>query len=135
VSTAELPYTNPLGTGVRPYLWVHLTGIDGMSGSFVGLLDTGADRTAMPLGYASLLGYGPSTLTPVTIGTASSPASAFEALQPCTAQATGLPTLSLSLQPVFVLGSSATVLWGRKDFMAAFKVLFDESTQQFTLSW
>jgi len=89
----------------------------------------------MPLGYAALLGYGSSTLTTVTIGTASSPAPAFEALQPSTAQPTGLPTLSLSLRPVFVPGSSASVLWGRMDFMAAFKVLFDESAQQFTLIW
>jgi hypothetical protein len=135
VPTARLPYSDPFGNGVRPYLVVHLTGPNGRSGNVVGLLDTGADSTALPIGFASLMGYGPAMLTSTTVGTAGAPAQAFHANQPCTAEIPGMTTAPLNLRPVFVFGASASVLWGRSDFMSAFKVCFEENAKHFTLSW
>jgi hypothetical protein len=48
--------------GVRPYLVLHVTGINGASGLIPGLLDTGADSTVLPAGYAPLMGYTASDL-------------------------------------------------------------------------
>jgi hypothetical protein len=136
VPTARLPYSDPFGSGHRPYLGVHLDGVNGRGGDVVGLLDTGADSTALPIGFASLMGYGPATLRAITVGTASAPASAFQATQPCTANVLGITTAApLTLQPVFVFGASASVLWGRSDLMSAFKVCFEESSRHFMLTW
>jgi hypothetical protein len=74
-------------------------------------------------------------LTPTTVGTAGAPAQAVRADQPCTAQIPGMTTAPQSLRPVFVFGASASVLWGRSDFMIAFKVCFEESAKHFTLTW
>jgi hypothetical protein len=135
VPTVRPPYSNPFGNGLRPYLAVHLTGPDGRDGNVVGLLDTGADSTALPIGFASLMGYGPAMLTPITVGTAGAPAQAFRATEPCAAQVPGMTTAPLNLRPAFVFGASASVLWGRSDFMSAFKVCFEESAKHFTLTW
>jgi hypothetical protein len=43
--------------GARPYLVLHVTGINGQSGLIPGLLDSGADNTVLPAGYAPLMGY------------------------------------------------------------------------------
>ncbi len=100
--TGVLPYTDPFGNGTRPYLALHVTGINGTSGRIVGLLDTGADTTLLPLGYASLMGYGPQTLTAATVGTAGAPADAHRADVPCAAQVVGIGDVALELHPVFV---------------------------------
>ena len=39
-----------------------MTGINGASGNVTGLIDTGADITQLPVGFASLMGYDASTL-------------------------------------------------------------------------
>ncbi len=130
----ELSYTDPFDKGHKPYLAVNLTSAKGVSSNVVGLLDTGADITAMPLGFASLLGYESQTLTPVTIGTASAPASALRAKLPCTAQVIGIEAVEISLHPVFVFGANE-VLWGRTDLMSAFRILFDEKAAKFSLEW
>jgi hypothetical protein len=130
----RLSYTDPFGTGYRPYLAVHLTGANGKGGNVVGLLDTGADVTSMPVGFASLMGYGAQTLTPITVGTASAPASALQATLPCAARVVGIEDVQFPLHPVFVFGSTG-VLWGRTDLMKVFRVLFDEAAATFSLDW
>jgi hypothetical protein len=130
---AVLAYSDPFGNGARPYLALHLTGINGASGAVVGLLDSGADVTSLPLGYASLMGYRPETLTSMIIGTAGAPAQAHRANQPCAAEVIGIEGVKFELHPVFV--SNATPLWGRSDFMRIFRVLFDEVGQRFELHW
>ncbi len=132
--SATLPYSNPFGTGSRPYLALTLTGVNSTSHSIVGLLDTGADITALPVGHAALMGYGLELLEQTTIGTADGPGVAFRAMRQSTAIVAGLPSVSISLRPIFVPGAQ-TPLWGRTDVMRPFKVLFDDTDEAFTLHW
>jgi hypothetical protein len=47
-----------LGFGAaRPYLVLSVTGINGQTGLVAGLIDSGADNTVFPAGYAPLMGY------------------------------------------------------------------------------
>lgn len=100
----------------------------------MGLLDTGADTTALPVVHARFLGYELDLLQQTTIGTADGPGVAFRATQPSTAIVPGLESVQISLSPIFVPGAQ-TPLWGRRDVMRPFKVLFDETGQAFTLEW
>lgn len=131
--TAALAYSDPFGSGPRPYLALDVTGINSNHGPIVGLIDSGADTTLLPVGYAPLMGYGQGSLRPTTIGTAGAPAQGFQATQPCTAEVIGIPGVAITLLPVFL--ASNTPLWGRRDFMLAFRVLVDEAGQKFELSW
>jgi hypothetical protein len=131
--SATLAYRDPFNTGNRPYLALRLTGINGASGRVTGLIDSGADITQLPLGYASLMGYDGTTLEPMTVGTAAAPTQVLRATRPCAAYLLGLPEVQLSLLPVF--SASPYVLWGRTDFMATFTVTIDEKKQRFTLQW
>ena len=117
----------------RPYLSLRLTGINGASGNVMGLLDTGADETALPSGYAALMGYGPGQLNQIVIGTADGPGVAHHARQPSSAELLG-SGVAFQLSPNFVQGADG-VLWGRRDVMGGFRVLFDEAGQSFTLDW
>jgi len=47
-----------LGLGeLRPFLVLMVAGPGGAKGSIAGLIDSGADGTVLPAGYASLMGY------------------------------------------------------------------------------
>lgn len=47
-----------LGLGeLRPFLVLTVTGPGGAKGAIAGLIDSGADGTVLPAGYASLMGY------------------------------------------------------------------------------
>lgn len=47
-----------LGFGAaRPYLVLSVTGVNGQTGLVAGLIDSGADNTVLPAGYAPLMGY------------------------------------------------------------------------------
>lgn len=109
-------------------------GVNGTSYGVVGLLDTGADITALPAGHAALMGYGLELLEQTTIGTADGPGVAFRATQQASAIVTGLPSVPIGLSPIFVPGAQ-TPLWGRTDVMRPFKVLFDDAGEEFTLHW
>ncbi len=131
----EIDYSNPFGDGLRPYLVLHLTGINGASGNIIGLLDTGADTTALPSGYAPLMGYDAASLERVEVGTAQGVAHAWRARTPCVATVAGAtpPTLTRSLLPTFV--DSATALWGRGDVMRLFALTITDAAGKFTLTW
>jgi hypothetical protein len=133
VPSATLDYSNPFGDGLRPYLVLQLVGINGASGPVVGLLDTGADRTALPEGYLALMGYQPAQVERVKVGTASGPGWGWRARMPCSASLVGAPDLSWQLMPTFI--KSATPLWGRGDIMRSFVVTFEDAKQRFTLGW
>jgi hypothetical protein len=134
VASAKLAYTDPFQTGARPYVVLQLTGLNGRGGPVIGLIDSGADMTQLPIGYASLMGYGADQLEQITIGTAGSAAEAFRAKVPCTAVVVGIPQVSIDLKPVFS-ASSSYVLWGRTDFMATFGVTIMEKSQEFLVHW
>jgi len=132
--SVELGYTNPFGHGFRPYLILELTGINQASGSVIGLLDTGADTTALPQGYATLMGYETAQLDRIEVGTAAGAAYGWKAMTPCTASVPGAASvLSTQLMPTFI--SSATPLWGRGDVMRMFALTIEDRAQRFTLSW
>lgn len=116
----------------RPYLVMEVTGINGRSGPVLGLVDTGADTTSFPAAYAVLMGYDPTTLTAQTIGQAAGSAQALLATVPSHMKVPEVPDVIIDTRPLFVPGSP-TVLWGRRDFMAAFDIMIMESDQQFTI--
>jgi hypothetical protein len=134
VPSIELPYTDVLGTGSRPYLSLALTGPSGEPLDVLGLLDTGADSTALPQGDAALMGYTEEMLVYTTIGTADGVGGGFRVTEPAAAELPGAPSVPISLDPI-VLPWARLALWGRTDVMRPFKVLFDELAQSFTLSW
>jgi hypothetical protein len=136
VPSIELNYSDPFGNGSRPYLAFDVTGINGESGRIMGLLDSGADTTALPAGYAALMGYQAAQLERIEVGTATGSGHGWRALQPCTATVVGAtpPALTLSLHPTFV--ETASPLWGRGDVMHMFvAVAIEDAAQRFTLTW
>ncbi len=110
-----------------------MTGINGASGNVTGLIDTGADITQLPVGFASLMGYDASTLESIPIGTAGAVTQVLRAKKPCQGYVVGVPSVVMDFLPVF--SASPYVLWGRTDFMAAFGVSVDERSQEFTIHW
>lgn len=128
-----IPYrTIVTGDRPRPYLVMHVTGINGQNGPIVGIVDSGADTTTLPFGYVSLMGYTSATLTQETITQAAGTAMAYRALQPSTAVVPEIPEVPVEICPTFVQGQVA--LWGRLDFMACFEVVIMEKQQQFSIT-
>ncbi|MCP9490946.1 MAG: hypothetical protein MSC31_13905 [Solirubrobacteraceae bacterium MAG38_C4-C5] len=103
------------------------------SGPIVGLVDSGADRTCLPMGYATLIGYAADQLELHQGQGVGGSLSLWQAMTPATAVVAGLPHPEIELRPTFIEGGS-TPLWGRADFFATFGVCFDERAQQFTIS-
>ena len=132
--SVTLEYRDPFGAGMlRPNLWLDVDGPDGQSHPIPGLVDSGADMTSMPLGFASILGYTAQDLT-VDAGTSAGGAmSIYKAQKPCEASVSGIEQRRFELWPWFTDGEM--VLWGRQDFMLAFTVIIDETQQQFALAW
>lgn len=133
-SSGPIPYANPFGTGNRPYLVVRMIGVNGAEGNVNGLVDSGADITQLPIGYASLMGYTGADLEPLTVATAGAAAQLTRARTPCKAYVIGLPSIVLELRPAFS-SASPWVLWGRTDFMVTFDISVSERNQHFTLHW
>lgn len=131
-----VPYLDPFSDGaVRPYLALHVTGINGQSGNIPGLLDSGADRTSLPFGYAALMGYTAADLEADQARIADgSTIPTWTAKIPSEAFAVGLPQPTFDLWPTFVPGNATRPLWGRADVFQAFPLLFNEAQQSFTLS-
>jgi hypothetical protein len=135
VPTYVLPYRNAFGNGFRPYLGLHVTGPNGQSGPIVGLVDSGADKTSLPAGFATLMGYTGQDLEPDTMGVADGTTTpVWNAKKPASAYVVGLPDPVFELYPTFVQGNNVTPLWGRADFFQIFTVGFDEPNQRLTLS-
>ena len=96
-----------------------------------GLVDTGADRTVLPIDYAEELGYTVDDLAPVEVGQVEGSASAWLAQKPCRAIVDGIPEVEFEITPLFV--ASLNALWGRADLMMAFTVSVSEKLQELTL--
>ncbi len=97
-----------------------------------GLVDTGADKTVLPIGYAQLLGYGANDLTFSPLQQVQGAADAWDVNAPSRAFVVGGLPDEFELRPLLVPGS-LNVLWGRDDFMRAYAVVVSETTQQLTL--
>lgn len=126
-----LPYREGPGGVARPYLTVVVTGPNGHAEKVFGLIDSGADCSSLPLGFAGLFGYTHEDLVPATVTQVSGEVSVLQAAKPAKAHIAGLPELEFELRPWFAEGNTA--LWGRADFMMAFGVAFDQPAKQFTL--
>ena len=131
--TFPLAYSDPFNVGItRPYLWLHLTGPNGKSGDVIGVVDSGADVTSLPLDYASLMGYGTNDLDVVPFTQAGGGGTAYQARRPSTATVVGLPEVTYEFEPLFIDGA-AMILWGRADLFAQVGVGFDQASETFTL--
>lgn len=124
-----------VGFGVaRPYLVLHVSGVDGRSGLIPGLIDSGADRTVLPAGYAALLGYGPEDLEAVQGAQVGGSVTLRNAKKPSRPYVPEIPHVVFDVRPSFVDGCE-TALWGRGDIMRQFDVTIRERRQQFVLAW
>lgn len=117
---------------LRPYLVLHVTGPGGAKGPIVGLIDSGADGTVLPLGYASLLGYGRSDLVAEPGAQVGGSVTMLRAQKPCDAVVPEMPDLGFEINPSFVNGCQIA-LWGREDLMQRFDVRIMERKKQFAL--
>src|ERR1035437_8412801 len=96
-----------------------VTGTSGRGGLVSGIVDSGADSTSLPFGYAPLLGYTTATLQDRTFVQAGGTGTASVALQPCKMYVPEIPGSVIEFYPQFIQGSQM-VLWGRQDFMNRF---------------
>ncbi|WP_249021043.1 hypothetical protein [Conexibacter sp. S30A1] len=112
---------------------MRVTGINGESGPLWGLVDSGADRTSLPLGYATLMGYGVEDLTMETGTGANGEFTMHVASRASTAVVPEIPQHVVEFAPIFLPGAR-TVLWGRRDFMRRFTVSIMESSQHFAIT-
>jgi hypothetical protein len=119
--------------GVRPYLVMNVTGINGSTGPVWGLVDSGADRTSMPFGFAALMGYGTTDLTFQQGTGAGGAINTYTSNGHSSAVVPEIPLHTVRFEPVFIQGGQ-TVLWGRHDFMMRFDVGIFESQQRFTIT-
>lgn len=131
--TLTVEYRDFAGGVLRPYLFLHITGINGRSGVIPGLLDCGADNTVLPAGYAPLMGYTAADLDTsqgtqvggsVTLRTATKASKAY---------VPEIPDLVFDMKPCFIQGCQ-NALWGRADLMQHFDVTIMERTQRFSLT-
>lgn len=127
-------YRDAFGHGMRPYLTVRLSGIQGRDVTAVGLVDSGADVTCLPMVMAALLGFRRSDLEPVAIQQLGGGQHAWRAMTPIRAQLVGAPATAIELTPIFAEGSRRS-LWGRDDFFRAFEeICFHEQDWTMTLA-
>jgi hypothetical protein len=119
--------------GVRPYLVMNVTGINGSMGPVWGIVDSGADRTSMPFGFATLMGYGTADLTSQQGTGAGGAINTYASHAPSSAVVPEIPSHTVNFEPVFIEGGQM-VLWGRQDFMMRFDVGIFESEQRFTIT-
>lgn len=126
------PYRPGPDGQLRPYLLLTLIGLKpGQEIMISGLVDTGADRSVLPIDYAEELGYTVDDLAPVEVGQVEGSASAWIAQKPCGAVVDGIPELEFEIAPLFV--ASLNALWGRADLMMAYTVSVSEKDQELTL--
>jgi hypothetical protein len=116
----------------RPYLLLTLTGVKPAAEiEILGLVDTGADRSVLPIDYAAELGYTVDELAAVEVGQVEGSASAWLAQRPCKASVDGIPEVEFEIAPLFV--ASLNILWGRADLMMSFTIGVSEKDKQLTL--
>jgi hypothetical protein len=130
--SATAPYRLGSDGHPRPYLWLTLKGPRGGSEvPIVGLVDTGADKSVLPIDYAQLLGYKVEDLAPVEVGQVEGSASAWDAQKPCEAFVNGVASVKFEIQPLFV--ATLDALWGRADLMMTYVVSVSEKDQELSL--
>lgn len=126
------PYRPGPDGQLRPYLLLTLIGLEpGQEIMISGLVDTGADRSVLPIDYAEELGYSVDDLAPVEVGQVEGSASAWQAQKPCGAIVDGIPEIEFEIAPLFV--ASLNVLWGRADLMTIYTISVSEKNQELTL--
>lgn len=126
------PYRPGPDGQLRPYLLLTLVGVKPEREVVIsGLVDTGADRSVLPIDYAEELGYKVDDLAPVEVGQVEGSASAWLAQKPCKAFVDGIPEIEFEIAPLFV--ASLNVLWGRADLMMNFTISVSEKDQELTL--
>jgi hypothetical protein len=126
------PYRPGPDGQLRPYLLLTLIGLNpGQEIMVSGLVDTGADRSVLPIDYAEELGYTVDDLAPVEVGQVEGSASAWLAEKPCEAFVDGIPSIRFEIEPLFV--ASLNALWGRADLMMNFTVSVSERARELTL--
>lgn len=121
------------GDTPRPYLVMEVTGINGSKGAVMGIVDSGADTTCLPFGYASLMGYDSTLLVEESFTQASGSGVAYRATKPCVARVPEIPDVEIEIFPQFIQGADM-VLWGRMDFMKVFEVTIREAMQTFVIT-
>lgn len=126
------PYKPGPDGQLRPYLLLTLLGVKpGLEVEILGLVDTGADRSVLPIDFAEELGYKVDDLEPREVSQVEGSASAWVAKKPCQAFIDGLPETRFEIKPVFVAGLNA--LWGRADLMMTFDIGVSESSRELRL--
>lgn len=126
------PYRPGPDGQLRPYLLLTLIGRQPNREILIsGLVDTGADRSVLPIDYAEELGYTADDLAPVEVGQVEGSASAWIAQKPCEAFVDGIPDIKFEIKPLFV--ASLNALWGRADLMMTYTVSVSEKDQELTL--
>lgn len=98
-----------------------------------GVVDSGADNTSLPLGFASLMGYDAKSLERREGVGAGGSIDTWIATSPSRAAVPGWEELGFEILPTFIDGGQMP-LWGRQDLFMAFHVSFSEPNQEFTLT-
>ncbi len=117
---------------LRPYLALEVAGPGGTA-TIVGLIDTGADTSILPFGYASLLGYTTTSLRTSQAQQVQGLADVYEATEASIAWIPGAQRATFTTMPIFIQGA-LNALWGRRDFLRAFPVAFFEMRQEFVIT-
>jgi hypothetical protein len=132
-ASLTLPYRPGADGRPRPLLWIDVHGPSATE-LVPGLIDSGADYSCFPLGYAPLLGYQASDLA-LEHGSQVGGAIDFRrAEDPMTAYIAGDADreFGFEVHPNFVEGADM-ILLGRLDFMMSWIVVIDEPAKEFTL--
>jgi hypothetical protein len=93
----------------------------GAKGPIAGLIDTGADGTVLPAGYAPLMGYSPADIATRQGAGVGGSVTMHQATKPSKAVIPEIPDFEFEINPCFVEGCQIA-LWGRKDLMQHFDV-------------
>lgn len=118
------------GHGVRPVVGLELLGQNANPIVAMGIVDSGADESTIPIEYAARLGIDVHADCETNdVVTASGPTTEFRYRGPITALVLGEV---VPLQASFLEGLPF-VLLGRNDFFHHFKILFDQRARSFTL--
>jgi hypothetical protein len=119
--------------GARPYLTLHVTGIEGRSGLIPGIVDSGADNTVLPADYAPLMGYSSADMISVQGTQVGGIVILRQATKSSKAFVPEISSVVFGIKPCFVHGCQ-TALWGRADLMQHFDVAIMERRKQFSLT-
>lgn len=135
--TYAIRYAHAEGELARPLLRLQLAALDGDESSTVaGVVDSGADESALPIGWADALGFRTGDLLRSKVRVAGGGVvRAYRALRPIRARVlvADVDQFEFELVPLFVPGTSDP-LWGRRDFFAAFQVTIDDTAGEIGLT-